>query len=517
MEQKKTGKEPLLWGICAVAIYFGFTRVLALFTKMLGMKVQEYFLVAIALLAGLLLFVFLPLKYLADRVCRKSHKEYSQLKRVIFILCFAGGFILRLYCMEMLPAFFYSSAYPAGSASEWFLAEDTSVYDTAALLIGRSLAPQGFLVKDLYLWLLTLVFSFTGASQAGCMWLNLFLQMGALCLICLSLRKLVGEVPAVIAGALIFLYPTIAKLVCESSEENLLLFLLAFMFTLCAAEYRKLMEHADKTMYESAFCLCIWGLISGIFLAVSLELVSVSILFAGLILGNDKICEKRKKAQVYVSFMLIGFVFLFGLFYLSFGKEADAGLIISDWWKVISSTGSYANADKRNFLEIAAALPLYLAAFLVLLGGYGSFSYEEAKYFGIPVSVSVLFAYSRTYRPGDQIVLFIYLSILAGMGIYGTLRPVKREKDMKETETVQDNLEKETESVQEALPKEAKLAEDVAKQEEDSVTPAGVYLKNPLPVPKRHVKKVMDYDFEPAEDMLHFDVEISADDDFDLK
>ena len=44
----------------------------------------------------------------------------------------------------------------------------------------------------------------------------------------------------------------------------------------------------------------------------------------------------------------------------------------------------------------------------------------------------------------------------------------------------------------------------------------GEYLDNPLPVPKRHIKKEMDYGFEPAPESLYFDITIADDDDFDL-
>ncbi len=37
-------------------------------------------------------------------------------------------------------------------------------------------------------------------------------------------------------------------------------------------------------------------------------------------------------------------------------------------------------------------------------------------------------------------------------------------------------------------------------------------IENVLPMPKKHVPKVLDYAFEPAEDMMHYDVEIENDD-----
>ena len=43
------------------------------------------------------------------------------------------------------------------------------------------------------------------------------------------------------------------------------------------------------------------------------------------------------------------------------------------------------------------------------------------------------------------------------------------------------------------------------------------YIPNPLPLPKKHVKKEIGFDFEPAPDMLEFDVELQeGHDDFDI-
>lgn len=44
----------------------------------------------------------------------------------------------------------------------------------------------------------------------------------------------------------------------------------------------------------------------------------------------------------------------------------------------------------------------------------------------------------------------------------------------------------------------------------------GEYLDNPLPVPKRHIKKEMSYGFEPKEDQMFYDISVSDQDDFDI-
>ena len=44
------------------------------------------------------------------------------------------------------------------------------------------------------------------------------------------------------------------------------------------------------------------------------------------------------------------------------------------------------------------------------------------------------------------------------------------------------------------------------------------FLENPLPVPKKHVRKKMDYAFEPSAEQMHYDLNnYRLDDDYDLK
>ena len=44
----------------------------------------------------------------------------------------------------------------------------------------------------------------------------------------------------------------------------------------------------------------------------------------------------------------------------------------------------------------------------------------------------------------------------------------------------------------------------------------GAPLRNPLPVPKRHVRREMGYAFEPSPERMHYDILPPEDDDFDI-
>lgn len=60
--------------------------------------------------------------------------------------------------------------------------------------------------------------------------------------------------------------------------------------------------------------------------------------------------------------------------------------------------------------------------------------------------------------------------------------------------------------------------EEKTEREEKTEIPVVNLIPNPLPVPKKHVKKEMNYAFEPPKELMHYDYNnYRAEDDYDLK
>ncbi|MDE7186715.1 MAG: hypothetical protein K2O13_04320, partial [Lachnospiraceae bacterium] len=51
---------------------------------------------------------------------------------------------------------------------------------------------------------------------------------------------------------------------------------------------------------------------------------------------------------------------------------------------------------------------------------------------------------------------------------------------------------------------------------EDIPAPKPRFLENPLPLPKKHVHRQMDYQYTVEEQDMKFDVEVKEEDDFDI-
>ena len=74
--------------------------------------------------------------------------------------------------------------------------------------------------------------------------------------------------------------------------------------------------------------------------------------------------------------------------------------------------------------------------------------------------------------------------------------------------------EKPVESIED---KPIENAEEKTAEQTEEKREVPQFFETPLPMPKKHVKKSIDYAFEPSDDLMKYDVEISPNDDFDIK
>lgn len=62
----------------------------------------------------------------------------------------------------------------------------------------------------------------------------------------------------------------------------------------------------------------------------------------------------------------------------------------------------------------------------------------------------------------------------------------------------------------------AEVRKDMAEKKREESPGQVQYIENPLPLPKKHVKKVMDYPIQPDASQMHYDVEVDPKDNFDF-
>lgn len=179
--------------------------------------------------------------------------------------------------------------------------------------------------------------------------------------------------------------------------------------------------------------------------------------------------------------------------------------------------------DKLVFYTIPESrLNLSLAVLVALLVFYGFLSYLFSEKDNISlinivfvlISFVLFFDYSE-----DKTYLFFLLCVasLAGIGIRSLFE--KRATDKSKSVITEESKEEPAEFVPLVVPKVEvpKEAIDEATVNETSVIKQKPkLLHNPLPGPKPHVKKTIEYSFEPDAKFMKYDVEITDNDDFDI-
>ncbi|MFG6355307.1 MAG: hypothetical protein K1W26_00575 [Acetatifactor sp.] len=92
-------------------------------------------------------------------------------------------------------------------------------------------------------------------------------------------------------------------------------------------------------------------------------------------------------------------------------------------------------------------------------------------------------------------------------------RHARKQKRQMETDVpVWESLSQETA----ADGRDSEVKEDMAGKKQEDAQKQVQFIENPLPLPKKHVKKVMDYPIQPEASLMHYDIEVDPGDNFDF-
>lgn len=101
--------------------------------------------------------------------------------------------------------------------------------------------------------------------------------------------------------------------------------------------------------------------------------------------------------------------------------------------------------------------------------------------------------------------------------MYGVPEIFRKQSEQKPQETSEQQQPEILETVEQQPPQEPEVKVPVPKQEENETSSKPNYIENPLPLPKPHQKKVLDYNVEPSGYDDDFDLLVDENDDFDIQ
>lgn len=364
-------------------------------------------------------------------------------------------------------------------------------YETALVKAGGSIPFIRHGASYLYTCVLSVVFSFFGNKQAVGIVLQMVLQLlGILCFY-FAVRRLAGKKEAVLSLAVMTFSEAMVNSQFTLTAENLYFFLYAGMFLLLSV-YKSYEEKGRKTWLVLMFLL---GLGLGTGYLVYLDIAGVLFLAAVFYVIVSK---KRKKGKniTYICFEAGGFLLgLSGLFLREAAVNGTAFLNAAvSWGKFYLSDWKWNFAVVGPDVTPVGNLFCLLASMWVFFAFFGKKEDDSGMYMLSLVGIAVLVSFGRT-NMSYQLLATAYWSVLAAIGVASVITE-KKEEPMNTIKKEEDTL----------------IIESLEEEPENRIH----FIENPLPLPKKHVKKTMDYAFEPEAELMKFDIEVSDDDDFDL-
>jgi len=343
-------------------------------------------------------------------------------------------------------------------------------------------------IEYCYLQALHAVFLVFGNKLSAAIWFQIVVQMLTALFFYLAVRRIGGRIAAMVSVAFLMFASVFLDQTLSLNVEVLWLLVYSIGLLACGA----VMEGAPVW----------WGaLLTGLYIGFAgyMDILGFTLLIVlGLGILMQKAGEKAILERIYtllcaVLGAAIGFLGMEGLDAFLSGSYPEK--IFSAWWSLYRPEGM--GAFFSAYLP-STALEISVLLLLMALGVF-SFWFGNQVERSTPWVMSLfcvillgLFGmltetvdgYSETY---------LICSILAGISLTQFFQP----------------KEKKTEE-------ESKVEEAKEPQSDEEPKPKVGYIENPLPLPKKHVKKTLDYDLlvDEGED---FDLSVSENDDYDLK
>lgn len=485
-------KSQIIWFFYACILCLCFSRTTAALTRMMNLPMQAYFILTAAVIAAALLAVYLPGKLIAGRlqldIAALTQRGKMSVTDWSLVLLLSGV----LVCSRL---FFV----PAGIVTEGQVCFDLALSPEGGHL-------SGLFSGNVYIWLLHLGLGLFERVYAV-FWCNLILQMAGCFFLYIGVHRLTGTVCAVTSVLSVICLPPFFNSTFTAEPQSLLLTAAGLLMLVCASCLDWILLHPGNRYKMPVVCAT--GVLCGIFAFFDIRLCSFILLFVS---GFLILRKKKKSGNVllaeYGCAALFGFFIMILLSVFMTGQHQDlshsVSALMGTWYASLAGGNYTALLHSPTMTEYWITIPVYLLAFFALFSASEKGLSKGAVWI-LPLSFLVLTEFVSNVVLQEQGLRFLFFGILAGYGILSMLyAEPKEEPEIQETE---ESLKGE---------EEAAPVYNVLKKTEEERPGPGEYLENPLPVPKRHVKKEMDYAFEPTPEQMYFEVPVADNDDFDV-
>ncbi len=531
MTYRKTWFSYVLWavfaGICVSLLTFMGDYLL------LSAGVSDAGSMAGALLCFPVAAAVYPALRTAVRAVRKKYTMHAHTTLMwewfIVVLIFTVSILYHIYMAANCIAIYN------GSGSETLLSGldyNTVYFQNAVIGAGGSADPVTNEAGQMYVLCLSFVMSFLGNKTAAAVVFQLVLYTISLVLCYVIVRKAAGRFTACIVLLLFSLLGYGEAL--RRIDPGCFIFTLYLACLLAVVNFVKAYCAGRMKRPIQMTTAVITGIMIGIMIYLDFKSVTLFVFLIGIFTGKKQDTGRAKKISAGINAMTYFVILLCAAaawFLTDCALYQNGGLWYSavEWFRFNIVSGNYGQIFYflGRFDSLDTILPIFMtvgmASFLVF--AFPKSGREQNYMLWI---LACLIA-APTPFTGNGVVMYrpvplFFWSVLAGLGLQNCIfgEKVKLMQEVIEQINaaaepigeVKREPEKQEPEKQEPEKQEPEKQEPEKHEPEKKEKPR--FIENPLPLPKRHVKKEMDYQYEVTDDKMKYDIEVDENDDFDI-
>ena len=496
MSWKKNAVSYVIWSVYILLAGTALFRQAELIEEVIGGGVYAEILATIAALAMaggmvLLLHLFAGKNQGAER---KRISAYILLEAVLVVMLLLVGLWLRI---RLLPE--------AGEQDAYFeIAKVADVDEIPRIVHGASYV---------YLMLLRFFFLFLGNKMIVGIWVQIIMQLLAALLLFFGVRKFSGSLAALIVIFFVICSDFTVQDAVILSPRILLLFLFALGISiLCVCKTKKLQP--------CLFLLC--GILAGMICwldagGIMLILIGAAVVFSE---WEQKPGGMRRVAAT-VLLLVGGAIGFFGVVAVDVAcSQSSFGKVLYAWLQLYRSKTMNVNFGAGDNIS-----PWGILLVVLLLINIFSFwldrHHERMCVWAVAATAAAAAEYfgMLTEELPAAMYMFFSLTVLAGVGVQECFRK-EPERVVSDEHLEESKVKSFSEEVQPGNLEAMKIPQESAEIGESGKTREDKkprFIENPLPLPKPHKRKVLDFDRNLSAEKWDFDYPVDENDDFDIK
>lgn len=426
--------------------------------------------------------------------CVRKEKTVRVAEGVAVAFVMAAGILLRINnASSIIPML----------EDEGFLlpfVSGTEYYDLAVVTREGSVPFLDDGAAYCYVVCLSTLMSFLGNKMASAVILQVFLQIAGLGLSYVVTRKIAGRLPACTVLIYLACSPACLRMLTCFGPEWLffdcylvgMLILVCFVKDYCANQFSRLM---------AVFGAVAAGLVAGLISYLDITAITLLAVTVAAATGkktrqeeNNTCYSPKMNATVIATVILscvLGWICAVGM------AAYVQGIHFVDCCR----TWVRLHIDNTQTFGFKVMFPyiwdIYLIGVLVVFASFLVFEFFRSgkeQNFMLWLLLCILIAPTPLAVSGvhafGMLSLYIW-GVLAGLGLQNSIFGGK-------VKLMQETIEEINTTAQEPVQKPR-------------------FIENPLPLPKKHVKKEMDYQYQVPEEKMKYDVEVSQQDDYDIE